>query len=69
MSKPTPKFWWDFVDNATAVIVESNYPGGEELARFEVPKGNGAEQQIRAAEQLIADYQSGCKTPAWRQSV
>lgn len=69
MSKPVPTFWWDFVDNATAVIVESDYPGAHELARFEVPEGRGAEQQIHAAEQLIADYQSGRKSPAWHKSA
>lgn len=68
MSKPAPKFWWDFVDNATAVIVQSNYPGGEELARFDAPSRGGAEQQIHAAEQLIADFHAGRKTPTWKSA-
>lgn len=67
MGKPAPKFWWDFVDNATAIIVQSDYPGGEELARFVCDIGH-AEVQIEQASRLIADFEAGRKTPNWKRS-
>lgn len=69
MGRPSPDFWWDMVDNATAVIVQSDWPGGEELARFAPantkPASVGLEPQIALAESLIADYKAGRKTPVW----
>lgn len=67
MSKPAPKYWWDFVDNATAIIVQSDYPGDEELERFVCGVGC-AEIQIAQAERLIADFKAGRKTPNWKRS-
>jgi hypothetical protein len=67
MGKPAPKYWWDFVDNATAIIVQSDYPGGEELARFVCGVGN-AELEIAQAERLIADFAAGRKAPNWKRT-
>lgn len=61
MGKPAPTFWWDYVDDATAIIVQSDYPGGEELARFNLGDGDASAK----AQALIEDYQSGRKTPQW----
>ena len=72
MSKPAPSFWWDMVHppgNPTYILVQSDYPGGEALARFDAPtaqpKEEGLEPQIAQAEALIADFQAGRKTPQW----
>lgn len=65
MGKPTPNYWWDFTDSATAVIVQSDYPGGDELGRFEIV--DYAELAIEAAEKLISDFIAGRKTPAWNK--
>jgi hypothetical protein len=72
MGRRSPEFWWDMVDNASAVIVQSDWPGGQELARF-TPAENqsrsvGLEPQIAQAESLINDYKSGRKTPLWSKS-
>lgn len=66
----TPNFWWDFAPGVTdAVIVQSDWPGGGELARFTMPdeqsEREGLEPQIIEAERLIADFKAGRKTPAW----
>ena len=65
MSKPAPRFWWDMNDHA--VIVQSDHPGGEELARFEGEPGKDLEPQVVEAEKLISDYESGRKTPEWKK--
>lgn len=66
MGKPAPTYWWDYIDNASAIIVQSDYPGGEELARFPV---NGDEDiQLEKVEKLISDFNSGRKTPKWRKN-
>jgi len=64
MGRPSPVYWWDFVDSSTAIIVQSDYKGGQELDRFEIIYGN-SEAQIEKAENVIADYYSGRKTPKW----
>jgi hypothetical protein len=66
MGRPAPKYWWDFVDNGTALIVQSDYSGVDELARFVCGVGS-AEIQIDQAERLIADFVSGRKTPNWKR--
>jgi predicted transcriptional regulator len=63
MGKPAPTFWWDF--NNKSVIVQSDYPGGECLARFVIPEDQDAQAQITAAEGVISDYEAGRKTPQW----
>lgn len=66
MGKPVPKFWWDFVGNECHVLVQSDWPGGEALAIFKAPHGEKyRDAQIAQAEELIADYQAGRKTPPW----
>lgn len=69
MGRPIPDFWWDFVDNASSVIVQSYWPGGQELARFTPadtqPASLGLEPQIAQAEALIADYKAGRQKPIW----
>lgn len=67
MGRPTPDFWWDFYPaGGDSIIVQSNYPGGEELARFTKPESQlGMEPQIAAAEELIAEFRAGRKTPRW----
>jgi hypothetical protein len=68
MGKPEPNFWWEIVDGATAIIVQSDWPGGQELARFVQDSANcDMQPQIDAAEKLIAEYRSGRKTPEWRK--
>lgn len=66
MGKPVPRFWWDFTDNATAIIVQGNFIGGGDLGRFVCGVGD-AELQIAQAEALIADFESGRKTPKWNR--
>lgn len=55
------KYWWDFVENATFVIVQGSRHGQEELARFPVD-GEDASGAIDKAESLISDLYSGRKT-------
>lgn len=73
MGRPAPKFWWDFSDNASAVIVQSDWPGGQELARFTPagtqPASAGLEPQIAQAEALIADYIAGRQKPTWAKQL
>lgn len=65
--KRAPSFWWDFApDDEMAVIVQSDYPGGQELARFKNSGSADCEQQIEKAVALIEDFKAGRKTPAWR---
>lgn len=63
MTKPAPKFWWDF-SLAGTIIVQSDWPGGEKLAEFVY--GNSGEA-IKQAEALIADFEAGRKTPEWKK--
>lgn len=66
MGRPAPKFWWDFVGNECHVLVQSDWPGGEELAMFKAAPGEKCrDAQIAQAEELIADYIAGRKTPPW----
>lgn len=66
MGRPAPSYWWDFNGPDQDVIVQGDWPGGEELARFKAPKGQvGRELQIAEAEQLIADYKAGRAIPSW----
>ena len=62
MGRPAPTYWWDFADDC--VIVQSDYPGGERLAALPLVDDN-AESVIARAEELIADYRAGRKTPQW----
>lgn len=67
MGRPAPVFWWDH-DLNDAVIVQSDYPGGEVLARFPVQhkkRATDMSPQIKLAENLIADFYAGRKTPDW----
>lgn len=66
MHRAAPKFWWDFAgDSDTAVVVQGDYPGGEELARFELAHGQTSwEPLIGQAEALIADFAAGRERPA-----
>lgn len=72
MGKPAPCFWWDFEhgkNGELAVIVQSDYPGGDELARFDVPKKElFADSYILQAEKLIDDFKTGRKTPLWNKA-
>ena len=63
MPKPTPVYWWDYSENTTAIIVQSDRKGGECLARFTF--ADNAETAIAKAEALIADFCAGRKTPDW----
>jgi len=56
--KKAPHFWWDFSDNATTVIIESDIPDHPVLARYPVVDAS-AEPQIEQAEKLIADLAAG----------
>lgn len=58
MSKPAPSFWWDFTEDCGHVIVQSDYPGGDCLAKFPT-------EQLSKAEELIDDFKSGRKIPNW----
>ena len=64
MGRPIPSYWWDF-DSKQDVIVQSDWPGGECLARFYVEEKADTEAQIAEAEQLIGDFKAGRKTPPW----
>lgn len=62
----TPSFWWDFNGPESDVIVQSDWPGGQELARFKAPAGQESrEPEIEMAQALIADFRAGRKTPPW----
>lgn len=61
MGRPAPAFWWDHKDDA--IIVQSNYDGGECLATF--PYKDDASKAIELADQLIADFAAGRTTPQW----
>jgi len=63
MGKPAPTYWWDI--NNQSVIVQSDYPGGECLARYPVLEGQGADLQIATAETLIEDFEAGRRKPDW----
>lgn len=66
MTKQAPNFWWDTIDTPSAIIVQSDYPGGERLAIFEsVNTHPDMSLQIRQAEDIIADFTAGRKTPKW----
>jgi hypothetical protein len=70
MGRPAPTFWWDFYgtdqEHPVGVIVQSDYPGGAVLARFPGPTGaKTLEPQIAQAQELIADFKAGRKTPTW----
>ncbi len=55
-----PQYWWDFERGVSVVIIESTHPAYPVVARFTVPKGSlDARPQIEAAEQVIADLESG----------
>jgi hypothetical protein len=65
--KPAPKFWWDFAQpGESPIIVQSDYKGGERLAKFYFEKY--ADKAIEQAETLIADFEAGRKTPEWRKT-
>lgn len=59
-----PSYWWDFVDNARAVIVQSDLPGCEELARFTAKPGQAeTDDCVESAELLIQQLKSGQVSP------
>ena len=69
MGRPAPTFWWDFTEDFS-IIVQSDWPGGEALAVFHpVPGEQYCDVQIQQAEQLIADYRAGRKTPIWGNTL
>lgn len=40
MRRAAPRFWWDFAgESDVAVVVQSDYPCGEELTRFQMQAG------------------------------
>lgn len=53
-----PDYWWDFADQTTSVIVQSNADGGQRIASFPIVGGN-AEPAIEQADALIADLKAG----------
>jgi len=70
MGRPAPKFWWDFIHengNVVAIIVQSDYPGGEELERMPLRRGQDNESQMQIADQMIADLTAGRRIPNWRK--
>jgi len=66
MGRPAPTFWWKFQGAACDVVVKSDWPGGECLARFKAAPGEPyRDRQIAEADTLIQDYRAGRKTPLW----
>lgn len=59
-----PEFWWDFDGPNLDVVVQSDWPGGQCLARFSTAS-KCKDKQIEAAEKLIKEYKSGRLTPVW----
>lgn len=64
MLKPSPRYWWDFTTDTAYIIVQSDYPVGEELARFTANSSG-----LSSAEKLINDFESGRKTPNWSKNA
>ena len=66
MGRPAPNFWWNFQGPENDVVVKSDWPGGECLARFKaVPGEKYRDAQIFQADALIHEYRTGHKTPQW----
>lgn len=68
--RPAPRYWWDFEhtdDTVTAVIVQSDYPNNDCLARIPIVGDNG-DHAISVADKWIADFKAGRKTPQWEKS-
>jgi hypothetical protein len=66
MSRPAPNFWWNFQGPDHDVVVKSDWPGGECLARFKAAPGEKyRDAQIFQADALIQEYRTGRKTPQW----
>lgn len=57
-----PKYWWDFVDSATAIHVKSDIAEYPVLARIEI-HGSYGMPQIKMAEALVANLAAGRITP------
>ncbi len=69
MGKPAPTYWWDYRNDdkgGVDVIVQTDYPGGDCLARFPV-LGKYSDNQVQQAGQLISDCKAGRKTPQWNK--
>jgi hypothetical protein len=56
--KIVPRFWWDFIDDATYIIVQSDHPKYPILKKIKIP-GLDATSQIAKAQSLIADLRAG----------
>lgn len=57
--KVVPDFWWDFADNATAIVVESSDDRYPLIKRFPLVEGASAEPVIEQATSLIEDLKAG----------
>jgi len=70
MPKRSPNFWWDFIGDDNSIVVQSDWLGGESLAVFRAVDGQQyRDAQIEQAEQLIADFKAGRKTPLWGNTI
>jgi len=58
MKKRVPRFWWDFVTDTSAIIVESDIEDRPLIAEYIIYNDN-AMPQIALAEQLINDLNAG----------
>lgn len=60
----TPRFWWDLDGND--IIVKGMRGKGEAVTLARIPAhGNLFTEAQTQAEELIADYRAGRKTPEW----
>lgn len=57
--KVVPDFWWDFVDEVTAIIVQSSDDRYPVIRRFPLVEGEDAELVIVKATTLIDDLRAG----------
>ena len=57
--KCVPDFWWDFSDNATAIVVESSDDRHPVVTKFPLVEGVSAEPIIEKATTLIEDLRAG----------
>ena len=57
--KRVTDFWWDFADNASAIIIESSSDKDPVVARFPLVAGASAEAIIEKATALVQDLKAG----------
>jgi hypothetical protein len=64
MKKPVPRFYWDLHGHYIVVFGLRGKDDVTELGRFSAV-GEEYSRAIKAAEELIADFKAGRKTPEW----